>query len=168
MTTSRITGALIVCVAAAGIAVGALVLEPSSSSSPAAPAAATTPGAVGAGAVATTTPAAGGYGDNPDAGADAGATDAGTSTGGAAAPAAATLEISGFQFTPISVAPGAQITVNNRDGATHTVTSDNGSFDSGEVAGGGSGSFTAPTQPGTYTFHCQIHPDMAGTLTVTG
>jgi plastocyanin len=145
-TTSTITGALVVCVAAAGVAVGALVLQPSDGSpSPAA--------AAPAGAVATTAPA-GGYGG---------------SGGGAAptgAPAGAALEISGFQFGAVTVGAGGQVTVNNRDGAPHTVTADDGAFDSGQVGGGGASTFSAPGAAGSYDFHCEIHPEMSGTLTV--
>ena len=55
----------------------------------------------------------------------------------------------------------------NLDSAPHTVTADDGSAFNVDVKGnGGSGSFTAPTQPGTYTFHCIYHPQMHGTLTV--
>jgi plastocyanin len=146
MKSSPITGALVVCVAAAGIAVGALVLEPGGSSAPAAGGAAPAP--------AVSTPAGGGYG-----------TPAG-GTGGGGAPAGGSLEISGFQFGAASVGAGGQVTVSNRDGAPHTATSDDGAFDSGQVGGGSTGAFVAPSQPGTYSFHCEIHPDMSGTLTV--
>jgi len=157
MTSSTITGALVVCVAAAGIAVGALVLEPGDAS-PAGPAA---PAAGGVAPAATTpAPAGGGYGSSDDGG-NAGAPAA------PAAPAGGSLEISGFQFGASTVGAGGQVTVSNRDGAPHTVTADGGAFDSGEVAGGSTGAFGAPSQAGTYEFHCEIHPDMSGTLTVS-
>jgi plastocyanin len=150
MTSSTITGALVVCVAAAGIAVGALVLEPADSS----PGTTAAPAAGGAApATATPAPAGGGYGNE-----SAGSTPA--------APAGGSLEISGFQFGAATVGAGGQVSVNNRDGAPHTVTADDGGFDSGQVDGGSTGAFAAPGQPGTYTFHCEIHPDMSGTLTV--
>ena len=153
MTSSTITGALVVCVAAAGIAVGALVLEPGDTS-PAAPAAA------GATPAATTpAPAGGGYGSSNNGGNTA-------APAAPAAPAGGSLEISGFQFGAATVGAGGQVTVSNRDGAPHTVTADDGAFDSGQVGGGTTGAFTAPSQPGTYQFHCEIHPDMSGTLTV--
>jgi plastocyanin len=145
-----ITGALVVCVAAAGVAVGALALEPGDSPTPA------------AGRPPTTAPAeTGGYGASDDAGAVAGG-----GTGAPAEAAAASLEISGFDFGAATVAPGGDVTVDNRDSATHTVTATGGEFDSGEVSGGDTGSFTAPDERGSYEFQCEIHPEMAGTLTV--
>lgn len=141
MSNSTITGALVVCVAAAGVAAGALFLEPGDDTPAAAPAPAAN--------VNTNTDT--GYGG------DAGAT---------ATAAPASLEISGFQFESVEVAAGGQVTVDNRDGAPHTATADGGDFDSGQVSGGSAGAFVAPAQPGSYDFHCEIHPDMSGTLTV--
>jgi plastocyanin len=49
-------------------------------------------------------------------------------------------------------------------GVAHTVTADNGSFDSGKRT---DGEFhMAFPQPGSYSYHCAIHPDMKGTVTV--
>jgi plastocyanin len=73
-----------------------------------------------------------------------------------------------FAFTGAKVAAGAEVTFENQDDAPHTLTADEGAFDTGNVAGGGSGSFTAPNEPGEHTFHCEIHPSMTGTLTVEG
>ena len=74
--------------------------------------------------------------------------------------------IKDFAFTtPASVNPGAKVTVNNMDGLEHTVTVDKGNaFDSKAPAG--TSSFTAPMAPGSYPFHCTIHPEMHGTLVV--
>ena len=140
--TSRITASLVVCVAAAGVAVGALALDSDDPPAPAAGAPAASSG-----------PDAGAYGTGSDAG-DAGA------------PAGATLAIQGFAFGAASVAPGGQVTVDNADGAPHTVTAAGGAFDSGEVPARGTATFQAPGQPGSYDFACQIHPGMTGTLTV--
>lgn len=73
-----------------------------------------------------------------------------------------------FSLTSITVAPGADVKVDNQGSASHTVTADDGDFDSGTVSGGSSGSFTAPSDPGEYAFHCEIHSSMTGTLTVEG
>jgi plastocyanin len=151
-----LTGSLVVCVAAAGIAVGALALEPGGGPAQApasAPAAAPAP----AGAPAPAAPAG-----QPPAGSPYG------QAGGAApaAPAGTTVEISDFTFSAPTAGAGASVTVANRDGVAHTVSADDGSFDSGTVDGGATGTFVAPSAPGTYQFHCEIHPQMSGTLTV--
>ncbi|WP_250545569.1 cupredoxin domain-containing protein [Paenarthrobacter sp. DKR-5] len=93
-----------------------------------------------------------------------------TADGGASQSAAAanTITIKGFAFqAPASVAPGSQVTVKNLDSAAHTVTADDGkSFDAQAGAGGGTGTFTAPSKPGSYPYHCTFHPDMHGVLVV--
>jgi plastocyanin len=52
---------------------------------------------------------------------------------------------------------------------THTITSDEGLFDSGTLTQGGVFSFTF-TKPGTYNYHCNFHVSfgMVGTITVPG
>lgn len=80
---------------------------------------------------------------------------------------AATMMIMNMSFgEPVTVPPGAQITIKNDDSAEHSVTSDAaGKFDV-EVGGKGKGTLTAPTEPGEYAFHCKYHPSMHGTLIV--
>lgn len=101
-------------------------------------------------------------------------------TPAAATPAAATpeptggapgnaVEIRSFAFNPaeLTVAKGTTVTFANQDGAAHTATADDGStFDSGRLSTGASFSFTFDT-PGTFAYHCAIHPDMKATITVT-
>jgi plastocyanin len=78
------------------------------------------------------------------------------------------IEIKSFTFTPPkSVKAGAKVEVRNEDSATHTVTADDGSFDTKDVSAGGEASFTAPSTPGTYKFHCNIHSSMTAELVVT-
>ena len=60
---------------------------------------------------------------------------------------------------------GAWIHWINNDPVVHTITSDTGLFDSGNIASGGDFYFTF-TVAGTYTYHCAIHPSMTGTITV--
>jgi plastocyanin len=80
-----------------------------------------------------------------------------------------TIVAEDFSLTDITVAPGAEIVLQNDGAATHTATADDGSFDLGEVAGGEtSDPGTAPTTPGEYPFHCEIHDSMTATLTVEG
>jgi plastocyanin len=64
------------------------------------------------------------------------------------------------------VQTGDAVTWTNMDDVSHTVTADNGAFDSGAFGAGASFQLTAGP-PGTYTYFCEIHPFMKGTLTVT-
>ena len=96
----------------------------------------------------------------------------GYSRGSAAAPPAATggasAQITNFAFAPadITVTVGETVMWTNTDSASHTVTADDGSFDSGGIGPGAT--FTqAFTTAGTHTYHCTIHPSMTGTVTVT-
>lgn len=85
---------------------------------------------------------------------------------GSAAEETMTITIADFAFeVPGTVAPGAQVTVINEDASYHTVTADNGAFDVG-ARQGEPATFTAPTEPGEYTFHCGPHPEMVATLVV--
>jgi plastocyanin len=78
----------------------------------------------------------------------------------------ASITIANFAYTPpaLTVQPGATVTVHNEDSTKHTVTGTG--FTTGDVAGGGSGSFTAPLAPGTYPYTCAYHASMQGTLEV--
>jgi plastocyanin len=86
----------------------------------------------------------------------------------APAPAgAATITIADMSFgDPVTVPPGAQITIKNDDSAEHSVTSQTaGQFDV-HVDGNQQGMLTAPAEPGEYAFYCIYHPSMKGTLIV--
>lgn len=90
--------------------------------------------------------------------------------GGAPAPAAAgdTAVTIGFAaFTPwqVDLLPGETVVWTNQGGRTHTVTADAGSFGSGDLPNGGRYSLRFST-PGTYRYHCQIHPGMTGEVDV--
>lgn len=82
--------------------------------------------------------------------------------------AANTIVIKSFMFSPmtLTVAPGAKVTVHNEDSATHTLTASNGTFNTGNITGGSTATFTAPSKPGAYSYLCDIHQYMQGTLTV--
>jgi len=88
-------------------------------------------------------------------------------TSAPASASAATITISSMSFgDPITVSPGAQIAITNKDSVEHSVTSDAaGKFDV-EVDGKEQKTLTAPTEPGDYAFHCKYHSSMHGTLTV--
>ena len=85
----------------------------------------------------------------------------------AAKPGANEVWIQGSAFTPdkITVTAGTTITWTNKDGAVHTVTSDTGLFDSGNISGNGTFSHKFST-PGTYPYHCAVHTTMTGSVVV--
>ena len=79
-----------------------------------------------------------------------------------------TVSIQDFFFSPdqMTVAPGTTVTWVNDGQQPHTSTADDGTWDSGTLQPGDDYSFTFD-QPGTYTYHCSIHPDMTATITVS-
>jgi plastocyanin len=81
-----------------------------------------------------------------------------------------TIAIKNFAFDPsmLTVKTGTVVTWVNQDEAPHTIASDKGSpaaVFSDSLSTGASYTFTF-TQPGTYAYHCSIHPSMRGTVTV--
>jgi plastocyanin len=87
---------------------------------------------------------------------------------GAAPAHAADVNLLFQQFSPAAtdVLPGEPVTWSNISERTHTVTADDGSFDSGDLPGGATFAVTAPATPGTYLYHCRIHAGMTGELDV--
>ncbi len=101
----------------------------------------------------------------PPADDDATPVPAPASAPGGAAPIA--IQIADFSFgQPRTVAVGAVVQVSNADAEAHTLTAEDGTFDTGSVDEGTVVAFTAPTVPGTYSFYCDIHPSMTGSLVV--
>jgi plastocyanin len=70
-----------------------------------------------------------------------------------------------FSPSQIDALPGDEITWSNYSERTHTVTADDGSFDSGELAPGATFATTAGA-PGTELYHCTIHAGMNGEIDV--
>jgi plastocyanin/quercetin dioxygenase-like cupin family protein len=105
-------------------------------------------------------------GVNDEAAADDGAEDGESDDGTGAASAA--VSIVNFSFEPIDleVAAGTTVTWTNDDSAPHTVTADDGSFDSGTLQPGDTFSFTFEAGA-EVTYHCEIHPRMQGRVVVT-
>jgi plastocyanin len=85
----------------------------------------------------------------------------------ATAAADTSVTIRDFAFAPASVTVDVGDTVTwANDGPTpHTATADDGSFDTGLLNAGESGSHTFE-QAGTFRYFCQPHPNMRGTVTV--
>ncbi len=77
-----------------------------------------------------------------------------------------------FDRTEVHIAPGQTVIWNNPNSDTHTVTADDGSFDSGDVATGDQYTMEFDT-PGTYPYFCQYHggpggDGMSGVIVVDG
>jgi plastocyanin len=72
-----------------------------------------------------------------------------------------------FQPRTLNVQPGTTVKWVNYGRHTHTVTANNASWDSGDIAPGESYSATF-RQPGTYNYHCHHHTQqrMEGTIVV--
>jgi plastocyanin len=118
--------------------------------------------------IATATACGGGDKSTPSSQSTATASATGAPSTASSAPAsAAQIVIEGMRFgDKLTVPPGAQVSVINKDSAEHTVTSDTaGAFDA-EVQGNKQATFSAPTTPGSYPFHCTYHPSMHGVLVV--
>ena len=77
------------------------------------------------------------------------------------------VEIANLEYSPdpVRVQAGGKVTWQNEDSVAHTATADDGSFDTGEIDEGKIKSETFK-QPGTFTYHCEIHPQMHGTIEV--
>jgi plastocyanin len=78
------------------------------------------------------------------------------------------LAIKNFAFKPptITVAAGTKLTFTNDDKTAHTATSTaTGAFDTGTINPGHSATVVLK-KPGTYTYYCQFHAFMRGTVIV--
>lgn len=82
---------------------------------------------------------------------------------------ASTKTTTAYSPNPITISKGGTVTWMNNDTTTHTSVSDPGmamSWASGSIAPGASFTQTFPNS-GRFTYHCSIHPNMVGTVTVT-
>jgi plastocyanin len=80
-----------------------------------------------------------------------------------------TVIMSGMTFSPatLTITHGATVTWSNHDAYTHTSTSDNAVWNTGNIAGGSSAAQLFSTA-GTYHYHCTYHQamGMVGTIIV--
>ena len=96
------------------------------------------------------------------------------SSGGGGGPTA-TVAIDGDAYRPggsanfapssITVQAGTLVTWSNNDQTAHTATENNGAFNSGSIGGGGTFSRQFNTV-GAFEYHCTLHANMSGTVTV--
>jgi plastocyanin len=103
------------------------------------------------------------------AGGDGGSGGGGAGDGGAGTAPPQTISMLDSRFSPASYTISAGQTVRwiNDDDRQHTVTGRTGGFDSGILRAGAAFSHTFP-QPGTFSYLCELHSGMTGTITVTG
>jgi len=89
-------------------------------------------------------------------------------TGSKGVPGTNEVWIQGMAFSPssITVVAGTTITWTNKNAVAHTVTSDDGLFNSGSIGSGKTYSYTFLTA-GTFQYHCSIHPSMISKVIVT-
>jgi plastocyanin len=122
---------------------------------------------VGCGSTTTTTKAAGPSTSVGETTVTSGATtsSAAGSTTSVAAGAQVVLEKIAINPTSITIKVGDTVTWTNKDGFAHRLVGDKSEFDSGDMAGGATYSFT-PKSAGTIAYHCSIHPSMKGTIVV--
>ena len=78
-----------------------------------------------------------------------------------------TVDIRNQDFDPVqlNIAPGTTVKFVNNDTEAHTATADNDLFDTGELEP--EESFEVYFEgSGTVTYHCELHPDMKGSIVV--
>lgn len=91
-----------------------------------------------------------------------------TGSSGSSTPVSTTsVSMKNFAFDPanISVTAGQEVTFTNNDSTTHTVTANDGSFESGDLGPGESFKKVFSTV-GTFNYHCSIHTTMKGAVEV--
>ena len=93
----------------------------------------------------------------------------GSSSDAASATTAAAISevvVQNYVFPAVTTTPGAELRFVNRDDESHTVTADDGTFKVGPFSNKTPVVLVAPSTPGSFPFHCEIHPTMHGILVV--
>ena len=83
----------------------------------------------------------------------------GNNGGGGSSGSTVSIKYMAFSAGTLTITAGTTVTWTNNDGTAHTVTADDGSFDSGDIPAGGKFSHKFTTA-GTVAYHCAIHPMM--------
>jgi len=81
-------------------------------------------------------------------------------------PVTVNIQDDAFEPATTSIAPGTTVTWVNNDDEAHTVTADEGLFDSGRLDPGDSYSVWFDGS-GTVAYHCEPHPHMTGSIEVS-
>jgi len=79
------------------------------------------------------------------------------------------IDIRNDDYEPggLRVSVGDRVRWVNRDGVTHTVSANDGSFDSGPMHRGEAFTHTF-VEPGTFRYSCDLHLEMSGAVVVSG
>lgn len=72
---------------------------------------------------------------------------------------------SAFQPAILTIKAGTTVVWTNEDGANHEVHADDNAYKSGIIGKDGTVE-VAYDAPGTFTYHCHVHPNMRGTIIV--
>lgn len=130
-------------------------------------------------AIALAACSGGGATGAPTSAATSNPTAAGTEAPGGTAAGTATCQdstgativeapVGDFTWAPVSAKVGDVITWTNSDSAPHAVALDDGSCTmDGNIAGGGGTKSLVFDVAGTFPFHCSVHPNMKGTITIS-
>ena len=78
---------------------------------------------------------------------------------------ASTQTTTAFGANPLTISAGTTISWLNEDNTTHTSSADGQQWSSGNIPPGGRFNF-AFSSAGRFTYRCQIHPNMVGTIVV--
>jgi plastocyanin len=78
------------------------------------------------------------------------------------------VRIAGMAFNPadIAIRAGDSVVFTNEDGAPHTATAEDGSWDTGRLDRGASAELGF-SSPGAYPYRCAFHPSMRGRVIVS-
>lgn len=124
-----------------------------------------------AGCANSSTDAVNQAGDNPSANeadaADAEQNEVDESAEEAASDVQQEVRIAGSAFQPgdVTIKAGTIVVWTNEDSANHQVHDDSNAFKS-DILGQGGTVEIAYSAPGTFTYHCHVHPNMTGTIVV--
>jgi plastocyanin len=104
----------------------------------------------------------------PSDGSDASGEDGGAAAAGALDLPRGTIVAVDFEYPvgEVTVGTGDPLTFENRGPSRHTLTADNGRFDSGVIEAGQTFTVTLDG-PRQIEVHCEIHPTMRAVITVT-
>lgn len=95
-------------------------------------------------------------------------TTAATTTSAPPSEATLSIRMAAFAFSGDDAGTvGDTVRIVNNDDFSHTWTSTDQAFHSGTLGPGDEFIYTFE-QPGTFTYFCQIHPEMSGTITIEG